>query len=115
MPRIKLHVKTTLLASVITIGMLITALIVTSAVIANLQRHDDNALAAIQAIDVTRHISDISSLHDPGALETAVNLVKGSRPNIVSVRIWDRNGDGFAEKVAATGSLPAEAVGADVR
>ncbi|HEV8135395.1 MAG TPA: ATP-binding protein [Pyrinomonadaceae bacterium] len=115
MPRIKLHVKTTLLASVITIGMLITALIVTSAGIANLERDDDKALAGIQAIDLARHISDVSSLHDPAALETAANLTKGSRPNIVSVRIWDRTADGFAEKIAATGSLPAEPVGADVR
>ena len=115
MPRIKLHVKTTLLASVITIGMLITALIVTSAGIANLERDDDKALAGIQAIDLARHISDVSSLHDLAALETAANLTKGSRPNIVSVRIWDRTADGFAEKVAATGSLPAEPVGADVR
>jgi len=115
MAKIKLHVKTTLLASVITIGMLVTALIVTSAGIANLERDDDKALAEIQAIDLARHISDVSSLHDAVALETAANLTKGSRPNIVSVRIWDRTGDGFSEKVAAAGSLPAEPIASDVR
>src|SRR5690349_20659543 len=108
MPRIKLHVKTTLLASVITIGMLITALIVTSHSIANLERDDDKALAEIQAIDLARHIGDVSSLHDPGALETAANLTKGSRPNIVTVRIWDRTEDSFIEKIAAADSLPAQ-------
>jgi signal transduction histidine kinase len=115
MPKIKLHVKTTLLASVITIGMLVTALIVTSAEIANLERDDDKALAEIQAIDLARHISDMPSSHDLEALTTAANLTKGSRPNIVSVRIWDRTADGFTERLAATGSLPAEPIATDVR
>src|SRR5262245_42181795 len=114
MPKITLHVKTTLLASVITIGMLVTALIVTSAGIANLERDDDKALAEIQAIDLARHISDMPSPHDLGALTTAANLTKGSRPNIVSVRIWDRTVDRFEERVAANGSQPLQPISTDV-
>ena len=112
---LKLHVKTTLLASAITIAMLIGALVVTSAGIANLERDDDKALAEIQAIDLARHISDMPSPRDSETLTTAANLIKGSRPNIVSVRIWERSGNDFAERVAASGSLAPEPVVGDVR
>jgi len=115
MHTLKLHVKTTLLVSAITIAMLITALVVTSAGIANLERDDDKALAEVQAIDLARHISDMPSPRDPEALTTAANLIKGSRPNIVSVRIWERSGDDFTEGAAAAGSVPAEPIVADVR
>jgi two-component system, NtrC family, sensor kinase len=111
----KLHVKTTLLASVITIGMIITALIVTSAGIANLERDDDKAQAEIQAIDLARHITDIQAPRDPETFKTAANLIKGSRPEIVSVRIWERRGDDFIERVAANGSLSAEPITNDVK
>jgi len=115
MHTLKLHVKTTLLASAITIAMLIAALVVTSAGIANLERDDDKALAEIQAIDLARHISDMPSPRDSDTLTTAANLTKGSRPNIESVRIWERSGDQFVERVSAAGSIPSEPVAGDVR
>lgn len=91
------------------------ALVVTSAGIANLERDDDKALAEIQAIDLARHITDMPAPRDAETLTTAANLIKGSRPNVVTVRIWERFGDDFTEKAAATGSLPAEPIVADVR
>jgi two-component system, NtrC family, sensor kinase len=115
MHKLKLHVKTTLLASAITIAMLIAALVVTSAGIANLERDDDEALAEIQAIDLARHISDMPAPRDVDTLTTAANLIKGSRPNILSVRIWERSGDDFVERVSAAGSLPPEPMVTDVR
>ena len=115
MRALKLHIKTTLLASVITVGMLIAALVVTSAGIANLERNDDKDLAEIQTRDLAQHISDMHSPRDPEALLRAANLIKGSRPNIVTVRIWETSGEGFAERVSATGSAPAELIPADAR
>jgi two-component system, NtrC family, sensor kinase len=115
MHSLKLHTKTTLLASAITISMLVSALVVTSAGIATLERDDDKALARVQAVDLARHISDMPSPRDPETLTSAANLIKGSRPNIVSVRIWERSGNEFKEKVAAAGSAPAEPISGDVR
>jgi two-component system NtrC family sensor kinase len=115
MHSIKLHTKTTLVASVITISMLIAALVVSSAGIAKLERDDDKALAEVQAVDLARYISDMALPRDPEALKTAANLVKGSRPNIVSVRIWQRSGSQFNEMVTADDSAPAEPITDEVR
>src|SRR5258705_970990 len=104
MQTLKLHVKTTLLASVIIVGMLAAALVMTSAGIANLEREDDKALADTQAADLAQRISDMESSRDAATLARAANLIKGTRPSIVSLRIWERSGDNFVEKVSAAGS-----------
>lgn len=106
MRTVKLHSKTTLLSSVLTVAMLIAALAVTSAAIANIERTDDQTLAETQARDLAQHISDIGS-RDPEALTRAANLIKGSRPTIVSVRVWKLSQGDFTEQTAATGSAPA--------
>ena len=102
----KLHTKTTLLSSVLIVAMLLAALVVTSAAIANIERTDDQALAEIQARDLAQHISDMGS-RDPESLTRAANLIKGSRPNVISVRIWQLSQGEFVEKTAASGSAPA--------
>src|SRR6185503_12525598 len=107
MQTLKLHIKTTLLASVIIVGLLVAALVMTSAGIANLEREDDKALADTQAADLAQHISDMESPRDAAALTRTANLIKGSRPSIVSLRIWERSGNDFVEKVSAVGSPPA--------
>src|SRR6185295_6970120 len=87
MRTIKLHSKTTLLSSVLIVAMLLAALAVTSAAIANIERTDDQTLAETQARDLAQHISDMTA-KDPEALARVANLIKGSRPNIISVRVW---------------------------
>jgi two-component system, NtrC family, sensor kinase len=106
MRRFKLHTKTTLLSSLLIVAMLVAALAATSAAIANIERTDDQTLAEIQARDLAQHISDIGS-HDPETLARAANLIKGSRPNVVSVRIWQLAQTDFVERAAANGSTPA--------
>jgi len=115
MQTLKLHIKTTLLASVIIVGMLVAALVMTSAGIANLEREDDKALADTQAADLAQHISDMYSPRDSDTLARAANLIKGSRPSIVSLRIWERSGDDLVEKVSAAGSLPALPIPEDAK
>ncbi|HEY6119070.1 MAG TPA: HAMP domain-containing protein, partial [Pyrinomonadaceae bacterium] len=115
MRTLKLHIKTTLLVAVIVVGMLVAALVVTSAGIANLERADDKALADIQVAHLAQHLSDKDSPKDPDSLARAANLIKGSRPNIISLRIWERSGDSFVEKVAATDSAPALPIPEDAR
>jgi two-component system, NtrC family, sensor kinase len=102
----KLHAKTTLLSSVIIVAMLVAALVITSAAIANIERSDDQTLAEIQARDLAQHITDMRS-PDREALEQAATLIKGSRPNITAVRIWKLSGGEFSEEAAAAGSAPA--------
>ena len=102
----KLHAKTTLLSSVLTVTMLLAALAATSAAIANIERTDDEAVAEIQARGLAQHISDMHS-SDPDALTRAANLIKDSRPNITSVRIWQISQGELIEKTEADGSAPA--------
>ena len=115
MQTLKLHIKTTLLASVIIVGMLVAALVMTSAGIANLEREDDKALADTQAADLAQHISDMESPRDADTLARSANLIKGSRPSIVSLRIWERSGNDLIEKVAAAGSPPATPIPEDAK
>ena len=112
---LKLHTKATLVASAVTIGMLTAALLITSAAIANLERNDDKTLAELQAINLAAQVSAMPTPRDMPALASAVNLVMGARPNLVSVRIWERSGGEFVERLAATGSAPAEEMSEDTR
>ena len=90
----------------IIVAMLLAALVITSAAIANIERSDDQTLAEIQARDLAQHITDIGS-HDPETLARAANLIKGTRPNILAVRIWELSHGEFIEKASANGSAPA--------
>jgi signal transduction histidine kinase len=105
MQTFKLHAKTTLLSSLLTVAMLIAALVVTSAAIANIERTDDQRLAETQAHDLAQHIADMAS-RDPDSLARAANLIKGSRSNVVSVRILQLANGRLVEKAAANGSAP---------
>ena len=86
--------------------MLLAALLITSAAIANIERSDDKTLAEIQARDLAQHVSDVGS-HDPATLARTATLIKGSRPNIIGVRIWELSDGQFVEKASAFGSAPA--------
>ncbi|HTG87032.1 MAG TPA: HAMP domain-containing sensor histidine kinase [Pyrinomonadaceae bacterium] len=102
----KLQAKPTLLSSVIIVAMLVAALVITSAAIANIERTDDQTVAEIQARDLAQHITDMRS-HDRETLTRAAALIKGSRPNITAVRIWELSNGEFSEEAAAFGSAPA--------
>jgi len=90
------------------------ALAVTSAAIANIERTDDQTLAEIQARDLAQHISDMGS-RDPETLTRAANLIKGTRPNIMSVRVWKLSQSDFIEEAAANGSTPAAPIPEDTK
>ena len=96
------------------VTMLIAALAVTSAAIANIERTDDQTLAEIQARDLAQHISDMGS-RDPETLTRAANLIKGTRPNIMSVRVWKLSQGDFVEEAAANGSAPATPIPEDTK
>src|SRR5262245_48773832 len=106
MRRFKLHTKTTLLTSVIIVVMMIAALVITSAATANIHRNVNQTFAVIQARALAQHMSDVGS-HDPETLARAAHLIKGSRTNILGVRIWELSIGLFIEKAFAPGSVPA--------
>jgi len=104
----KIHTKTALLSSlIIIVAILMAALVLTSAAIANLERTDDQILAETQAHDLAQHISDLGSSADPETFARAANLIKGSRPSVVSVWIWQLSQGQFVERTSASGSAPA--------
>ncbi|HEY2962113.1 MAG TPA: HAMP domain-containing sensor histidine kinase [Pyrinomonadaceae bacterium] len=115
MPARKLHTKTALLSAAIVVAMLVGALVLTGAAIANIERNDDQALAEIQARDLAQHISDIGPARDTETLTRAANLIKGSRPGVVAVRIWEFSQNDFVEKAVASGSAPATAIPEDTK
>jgi two-component system, NtrC family, sensor kinase len=97
----KLHSKTTLLIALLIVAMLLGALVLTTAAIASIERTDDKTLAEVQARDLAQHISDTSRSADTDALVRAANLIKGSRPGIVTVRVWGVSNGDFVEKASA--------------
>src|SRR5262245_53426301 len=107
---LKLHTKTTLLASAITVAVLIVALLTISARVVDLVRDEHKALAEWQAISLADAISDLPTSGSPQDMANAVALVRSSRPNMVDVRVWERAGGVFVERVAAAGSEPAEEI-----
>jgi two-component system NtrC family sensor kinase len=104
----KIHTKTALLTSlIIIVAILMAALVLTSAAIANIERTDDQTLAETQARDLAQHISDLGSSANPETLARAANLIKGSRPSVVSVRIWQLSQGQLVERTSASGSAAA--------
>lgn len=109
MPPPKFHTKTALSAAIV-VAMLMGTLVLTSAAIANIERADDKAVAEIQARDFARHISDVGESRDTETLTRDANLIKGSQPGIVAVRIWEFSQNDFVEKAVASGSAPATTI-----
>jgi hypothetical protein len=92
---LKLHTKTTLLASAITVAVLIAALLTISARVVDLVRDEQKALAEWQAISLAELISNLPTPHDQQDIVNAASLVRNSRPNVVGVRVWERAGGVF--------------------
>lgn len=105
---LKLHTKTTLLASAITVAVLATALALANTRVAHLVLEEQRARADLQAINLAEQISHMSAPRDPQMLARAATIVRGARPGVVTVRIWERVGGVYVETAAAAGSEPAE-------
>src|SRR5262249_35594515 len=103
----KLHTKTTLLASAITVAVLIAALLTISARVVDLVRDEQKALAEWQAISLAELISNLPPPHDQQDIVNAASLVRSSRPNVVGVRVWERAGGVFVGQIAAARSVAA--------
>ena len=98
---LRLHTKTTLLVSAITLAVLLAVLLLVSARMVNLVREDERALAQLQAISLAEQISLMTVPRDPEDVARAVAQARGSRPKILAVRLWWRNGERFIEQPMA--------------
>lgn len=115
MRALRLHTKTTLLASGVTLAVIAALLSLVSIRVAAFVREEQHQLAELQASNFAEHIANSLAGADAEALQRAANLVRGSRPNILTVRVWQRAGGVFTEQAAATGSLPASVIPEDTR
>jgi two-component system, NtrC family, sensor kinase len=108
MRSLKLHTKTTVLASAITIAVIASVLALVNPRVADTVGQEQRARAELQTINLAEQISHLPVPRDPQMLAHAANIVRGSHPSIVAVRIWVREGGVYKETAAAAGSPPAE-------
>lgn len=108
MRSLKLHTKTTVLASAITVAVIASVLALVNPRVADTVGQEQRARAELQAINLAEQISHLPTPRDPQLLAHAANIVRGSHPSIVAVRIWVREGGVYKETAAAAGSPPAE-------
>ena len=112
---LKLHTKTTLLASAITLAVLGVVLALTSVRFAERVREEQKELAQLQADRLADHISQMPAPRDPAEVARLATLVHGSRPDAVTVRVWARVGGQFAEVAASSESRQAEEIPDEVK
>ncbi len=105
---LKLHTKTTLLASAITVAVLAVTLAYTTARVAEIVREEQKARAELQALSFAEQISAMPTPRDPQALAQAAELVSGARADVVAVRVWERVGGVYVPVATAGDAGPPE-------
>ena len=106
----KLHVKTTLITSTITIAVLIAALATNSARLINLAHDDQKDLAELQAVNLADHLEQLQTTQSDADLLLDAKLVGGGRPNLIGMRIWKSAGQEFRPQIATSGCPPSQAI-----
>jgi two-component system NtrC family sensor kinase len=107
---LKLHTKTTLVASVITLAVLGVVLALVSGRVADRVREEQKALSTAQVQALAAQISQMPAPRDPEELAHMATYAHGARPDAVTVRVWERVGGVFQEVAASAGSEPAEEI-----
>ena len=115
MPSLKLHIKTALLASAVALVLLIISFLVISANIASQIQGEQKELAILQAENLAENLSLSPEQINPTDLQQLTNLVSGSRPNLVTVRVWKLENTEFTEQSTADDSLPSEKIPAETQ
>lgn len=110
-----LHIKTAILVSVISIVVLLGGLLVSRANIAKQIQEEQKQIAALQAENLAEQLSRTQAPLDADSLRRLTNVVSGSRPNLISVRVWKLENGDFVESVSSDDSLPAEEINQDVQ
>lgn len=108
---VRLHIKTSLLASLITVLMFVVALTFVSVRIASLIQEKEKDLARTQASELAEHIENLAS-RDNDSMQEAANLLDNTQPHISSVRVWKADANNFSELVASDDSADVQAISA---
>lgn len=110
-----LHIKTAVLASLISLVVLAGGLIVVSASIAKQIQSEQKELAALGAENLAEELSATQAAPDSETLKGITNVLGGSRPSLLTVRVWTFENGQFVETAASDDSLPVEELSGDVR
>jgi signal transduction histidine kinase len=106
----KLHTKTTLVASAITLAVLGVVLALVSERVAERVREEQKALSTAQVQALAARISQMPAPRDPAELARVAIYAHGARPDAVTVRVWERVGGVFQQVAASAGSEPSEEI-----
>ena len=115
MLHLKLHTKTTLLVSAITIAVLALMMFVIAARVTDLVRRDQQFLAKLQARSLADHLSTSGESLDVERLQRSTQMVQEARPFIVSVRLWEFSSGQFVVQVASSDDLPPQPMDGSVK
>src|SRR5262245_27953563 len=111
---LRLHTKTTLLVSAITLAMMLAVLLVVSVRMVNLVREDEKELARLQALSVAEQISLMPTPRDQDDLDRAVSQARGTRPKMIAMRVWQYAGGELKERAGSSDGSPAEEIPEEV-
>jgi two-component system, NtrC family, sensor kinase len=106
MRQIKLHLKTSFLASLVAFIALISAFFAASGSFAGQVQTEQKELAKLQAENLAEHLSTFPEQIDAGDLQRLTDLVSDSRPNLLTVRVWKLADNKFVEDTVAGENLP---------
>jgi two-component system, NtrC family, sensor kinase len=115
MPSLKLHIKTALLASSVALVLLVVSFLVSSANIASQIQAEQKALAQLQAENLAKNLSLFPEQSGEEDLQQLTNLVSGSRPNLLTARVWKLANNDFVEQAASDDSLPSETIPVEIK
>lgn len=96
----KLHLKTTLLVSTITLVVVAALVLLISARLAETLREEEKRLAEIEATNLAEHYSHRAP--DAEEVQTAAALVRGARADRVNIRVWKRSGTEFFQEFTSS-------------
>lgn len=92
MKPLKLHLRTTLLVSAITLGVMIALLLVISARLVDLMREEEMALTDAEATGLAEHFGQLAHLPDSQEAQDATKWLNNARRDEIVVRIWELAG-----------------------
>lgn len=115
MKPLPLYLKISLIASIISFVVLVVGYIIICANIAGKIQEEEKELAKLQAKNLAEQLSISQEIIDSDELQRLTNTVSGSRPNLVTVRIWKLENDNFVEVIGSEDSLPVEEINTETK
>lgn len=115
MKPLSLHLKISIIASAISFIVLIVGFIIICASIAGRIQEEEKTLAKLQAENLAEQLSLSQNQLDQDELQRLTNTISGSRPNLLTVRVWKLENDKFVEVIGSEDSLPATEISPEIQ